>query len=206
MAEETRIDSTVTINGKTYRRVSSISGSGIAEQEVTVPAAKTGSLTTRTSTTVGTITGQSAHGVTTAAKADIYWVNSDGTIGRRYNVTIGTVSGLAIPFSLGSGDDLPPSAPYPVTLMVPVTKDFVVIGDNIDAIGLYCVVPATAVFLDDGAAVLGALRVDDSTDSDGWDATSGADNPLSGVTAVQVNLSHADSTAARTVRVGAQFD
>src|SRR4051812_13463763 len=68
-------------------------------------AAKTGTLTTRTSNTVGTLTMTAGHGITTAALQDIYW---DG--GSRRNVTVGTVATNSVPFSGGIGDNLPAAA------------------------------------------------------------------------------------------------
>lgn len=67
-----------------------------------IPAAKTGQLTTRTNNTDGTLTMSASHGITTGAIIDLYW-----TGGRRYNVVAGTVSGNSVPISGGSGDNLP---------------------------------------------------------------------------------------------------
>ncbi len=77
---------------------------------IEMPAAVAGTLTTRTSTTVGTLTMSSAsHGIQTGDKLDLYWLEgTDGDIGRsRRFLTVGTVSGTSVPFTLGTGDDLP---------------------------------------------------------------------------------------------------
>jgi hypothetical protein len=71
-------------------------------QEITLPAGKAGALSTRSDTNTGTLTLAADHGITTGQKIDLYW---DG--GSRYNVTVGTVSGVSVPIDLGSGDDLP---------------------------------------------------------------------------------------------------
>jgi hypothetical protein len=78
---------------------------------VVAPSCALATLTTRTSATVGTITGPSGHTVTTGATITIAWAEDAGggtQIARiRRGVTVGTVSGTAIPFSGGVGDDLP---------------------------------------------------------------------------------------------------
>jgi hypothetical protein len=76
---------------------------GAGTREITLAASQAGSLTTRTDNTHGTITMTSGgHTITTAELVDLYW-----TGGRRYNVVVGTVSGTSVPFSGGSGDNLP---------------------------------------------------------------------------------------------------
>lgn len=72
-----------------------------------IPAAKTGTLTTRTDDNTGTITGQSGHGITTGSTFDIFWTNADGSVGCQRNAVAGTVSGTSIPFDTGVGDNLP---------------------------------------------------------------------------------------------------
>lgn len=70
-------------------------------------AVKVGTLTTRTSDTAGTATLESGHGVTSSAtNQTFYWVEN-GLLKSRRNTTIGTVSGTSVPFSGGTGDNLP---------------------------------------------------------------------------------------------------
>jgi len=67
-------------------------------------------LTVRTNATSGTITAPSGHGITTGSTIDVYWmqvISTYNTARIRRNVTVGTVSGTSIPFSGGTGNDLP---------------------------------------------------------------------------------------------------
>lgn len=91
-------------SGTTYSTNRTVTNTeGLTTGPTNVAAAYTGTLTTRTDNTTGTLTmGSSGHGITTAAVFDLYWSG-----GSQYNVTAGTVSGTSIPFSLGSGDNLP---------------------------------------------------------------------------------------------------
>jgi len=119
----------------------SVSGSGISMQSAivrtgsapiglyeTLPAAKTGTLSTRTNDTSGTLTLESGHGITTAAVIDLYW---DG--GSRYGVTVGTVSGTSVPISGGAGDNLP-IATTAVTATTRTTANIYIDGDNVKLI------------------------------------------------------------------------
>ena len=92
----------VTGNGVTIQRTIQRSVEGASAREISLPAAKAGTLSTRTSTSVGTLTLSPGHGITTGMTVDLYW-----TGGNRYTVTVGTVSGDSVPFSLGAGFDLP---------------------------------------------------------------------------------------------------
>lgn len=76
--------------------------SGQIGQQTTLAVAKTGTLSTRTNDTDGTLTMAASHGITTAAVIDLYWSG-----GRRYNVVVGTVSVNSVPISGGAGDNLP---------------------------------------------------------------------------------------------------
>lgn len=119
----------------------SVSGSGLSMQSVivrsgtapiglseTLPAAKTGSLTTRTDNTNGTLTMTAGHGITTAATIDLYWEG-----GSRYGVTVGTVATNSVPISGGSGDNLPP-ATTAITATLRTTANILIDGDNVKLI------------------------------------------------------------------------
>lgn len=121
----------------------SISGSGLSMQSAIIrtgsspigfsdplSAAKTGTLTTRTSDTVGTLTMSADHGITTAAVIDLYW---DG--GVRYGVTVGTVATNSVPFSLGAGDNLP-IATTAITAVVQQTVNIFIDGDETELLAM----------------------------------------------------------------------
>jgi len=119
----------------------SVSGGGISMQSAivrtgsapiglseTLPAAKTGTLTTRTDNTDGELTMSASHGITTGATIDLYW---DG--GSRYGVTVGTVATNAVPISGGAGDNLP-IATTSITATLRTTANLYIDGDNVKLI------------------------------------------------------------------------
>lgn len=92
--------------------------------EVPLPAAKTGSLSTRTDNTSGTLTMDAGHGFTTAATIDLYWIG-----GSRLGVLLGTVSVNSCPFSGGTGDNLPTQGTA-ITASIPTTIDLDWVGSK----------------------------------------------------------------------------
>jgi hypothetical protein len=106
------------------------SGSAPIGLSETLAVAKTGTLSTRTDNTVGTLTMTTGHGITTAAVIDLYW---DG--GVRYGVVVGTVSTNSVPISLGAGDNLP-IATTAITAVLQSTANIFLDGDNTEFLAI----------------------------------------------------------------------
>lgn len=83
---------------------------------------KAGTLTTRTSDSVGTLTMDSGHGITTGQGLDLYWDDGDGA---RIGMVVGTVSGDSVPVSGGAGFVLP-SASTSVFILTGGLKDILI--------------------------------------------------------------------------------
>lgn len=166
-------------------------------QEPLLPAAKVGSLTTRTDDDEGSLTLSSSHGIETADIIDIYW---DG--GRRYNVVVGTVAGNVVPFSGGAGDNLP-SEDTAVTVSKQKSIDMDVDGDLISMIVASCEKVAHLGFYEDSTL---KLSVDvPATEFWAWWSSGATSNPLAGVTITEVRASQGD-TSAQTLRLGLLYD
>lgn len=190
----------VEILGRTIQRNTTPSDDEQVMAEPDLAAAKAGALTTRTDANTGTLTMAGGHGILTGNRLDIYWVNADGTVGRRYGVTVGTVATNSVPIDLGAGDDLPAlvSGTYAITAMVPVSRAFVVPAADLTALFVTARVAATVVFTSDTPATVLAVSIDSATDGYIWTPDGGAATPF-GDDVVTVYLSHADSSTTRTV-------
>lgn len=98
-------------------------------------AAQTGTLSTRTDDDTGEATLLTGHGIETGDIVDIYWSG-----GRRYGVTVGTVSGTAVPFGAaggeGSGDALP-TATTAITVVEQTAVEVNFDGDDAQIIGIF---------------------------------------------------------------------
>ena len=102
MADACRLTIIGSIGDRAINSIVSRDASGVITHKVTLPAAKAGTLSTRTSDTAGTLTLGAAHGILEADVIDIYW---DG--GRAYGATVGVIDVLDVPFTLAAGDVLP---------------------------------------------------------------------------------------------------
>ena len=191
--------------GQSWNGVRTLTTDGQLGKSPTIAAAKTGTLTTRTSDTAGTLTMASGHGITTGAKIDIYWSSGQAT-----NATAGTVSGNSVPFTSATGPVLP-AADTAVTVMVQRDEDFSFLDANLAALFVGAGTAAcTATFKTSGGTVVGVVRV--SASSDGvnsnhyvWDDQSGVTIPVSDDVAT-VSLTHGDSAASRAVSVLAMLN
>lgn len=194
------VNNQVTVAGLVFNAQRSVESDGAVILSPTLPAAVSGTLTTRTDNTTGTLTLASGHGVTTGARLDVYF----GSGLRRYGVTVGTVSGNSVPISGGTGDNLP-VLNAAVTAMVPVLENFPVAGADLKGLFFGCDSPAVAVIRKSGPATVVALTATGSTGSYQWDAGSGVTNPFGSDVSVDVYLSHG-GTAARQLRLVGQRD
>lgn len=206
MSMAARLTSNMSIAGKSFPRSVNLTGEATIAREVTLGVAKTGSLTTRTDNTTGTLTMAGGHGITTAAKIDLYWTNADLTRGSRRGVVVGTVSTNSVPISGGSGDNLP-LANVAVTAQVVDSETFALVGDNTVAYGVYMEGPGTVVFLDGSNAELDYHRsTADGAWSFTWDNLNGLTSGLAGDTVATIRITQAESTTARTARVCALYN
>jgi len=203
MSITTTYQQSAQVGGKSFSGQRTISSEGVVLREVSLAAAKTGTLTVRTDANTGSLTMTSgAHGILTADKIGLYW---DG--GSRRNVTVGSVSGSVVPIDLGSGDDLPTAATA-ITAQVELDYDFRVDGSEVDALLAYSEAPANVSFRDDTDAELYNIQITAAAGGPSlWDQDNpeGTANPLTGVTVDHITVSQGSSSAAKTLRVAAPF-
>lgn len=191
---------TVTIGGSRYTITESIDADNVQKVEKkNQPAAKTGTLTTRTDNTTGTLTMTAGHGIITGDRIDIYW-----TGGSRRGVTVGTVATNSVPFSLGAGDNLP-IVSTPVTVMVQNSEVVAITGANVVAIAFYCDGKATVQF-----TTAGDVEIFGTTVAAGgsyyWTLGTGVTNPVTGQTIGKIKMTHGDSSSVRTPRCHILFN
>jgi hypothetical protein len=197
MATMNRTDRANTSQGE-FNSTRTVTSDGELLKNPILAPAKVGALTTRTNNTTGELTMDAGHGITTGQRLDLYWLNTDGTRGYRYGITVGTVATNAVPISSGAGDNLPADETA-ITAMVPRLETFAYDKDDVVALIAGCQYPAIAVFRDTTPTVLLAAFIDGPNDSYIWDSASGVDSPLT-ADVVDVYVSHgsADFSAAVT--------
>lgn len=183
-------------NSTTFSSEESISGSGRERLSPSVPAAKAGTLTTRTDANTGTFTMSSGHGFSTSDLIDPYW---DG--GKRHGMTA-TVTGDSVVLDGGTGDDLP-TAGTAITASKPTEVAFTVDGDELQSlIGAADVEAYIGLFDDTGTPVLVDTMDLGANASDIWTTGSGETNPVAGHILTLAKFSHGE-TSAKTITLEA---
>lgn len=178
--------------GAVYIQQSTVTANSVERATPTLSAAKTGTLTTRTNNTDGTLTMDSGHGFTTSAVIDLFWSG-----GSRRNVTVGTVSTNSVPISGGSGDNLPTNNTA-ITAMLPTQVTFAADGTStaVQVIGA-CPVNGWVVFRN-STTVVYACQIRAGVLANIW-VTGMGSNPISSAAITNVLFSHADSTQSQTL-------
>jgi hypothetical protein len=112
--------------GITIQKSMTRTGSGTIAVQETLPAAKAGTLSTRTDNDTGVATLGASHGITDGMIVDVHWSG-----GVRYGMTVGTVSGTSVPIDLGSGDNLPAQATA-ITVVQQTIINVLIDGDELE--------------------------------------------------------------------------
>jgi len=167
-------------------------------QDVELPAAKAGTLSTRTDDNTGVAAMSNGHGIQTNDVVDVYWAD-----GVRYGMTA-TVSGNNVTVDGGSGDVLPAQGTA-LTVCVEVEINLDVDGDDIEMIAVSATKRSHLVFQTSAPADLLALEI---PANEGWEWFSGGpvSNPLTGNPIDRVVASNGDSTAASTLKIGLLYN
>lgn len=201
MAFQLRVNESISLGGRSAASRTTINGEGLASKEVTVPAAKTGQLTTRTDNETGTLTMAGGHGITTGAIIDLYWSG-----GSRRGITVGTVATNSVPIgadNAGAGDNLPANLTQ-ITACVRVEEALAVEGDDVVAIEFFSSKRGTITLADESDVELAAsndgLGLGDER-SQLWYETRNPTNPLAGDSVAKAFFSNGDATAPATLRV-----
>lgn len=146
---------------------------GQISHELSLPAGKIGTLSTRTDDDTGVATLETGHGLTVSNTVDVYW-----TGGVRYGMDVTAVDGDNVTIDLGAGDVLPAqSTALIVTLRIEIDTDFD--GDLVKMIAAHSNKRAHVEFLEEGdASILARELVANAAWT--WISDQGVANPLTG--------------------------
>ena len=186
--------------GGAIGRARTRTGDALLRYEINLPAGNGGELTTRTSDTVGTATmDEAAHTISTSDVVNVFW---DG--GVRYGVTVGTVSGASVPFSGGSGDNLP-AATTGLTITEQVTAVASIDGDNVQLIGFEFQLDddtdtseGHVQLRDSGAAEIAELDLEPNT-ATVYDIAGGDTNPFTGNPITELKAANGSTSQSATL-------
>lgn len=192
----------LSIGGKSIFKSVTHTADNAGVHEVSLAAAEDGTLTTRTSDTVGEITmGSASHTITTGMTIDIFWSG-----GRQYGVTVGTVSGTAVPISGGTGDILP-STSTALTVDEQVVVNSMIDGDNVSILGVKMEIADTTStakgsidMQDSGSASINQIDLT-ANQLQVWDIAGGVTNDFTGNVIETSHVSNGDSSNAATLYI-----
>lgn len=184
----------------TFVQLLSVTGNSIERASPSVPAAKTGSLTTRTDNDTGVLTMDSGHGFVTNNVIDVFW---SGGYRRAMTATVAT---NAVTVDGGSGDNLP-AVNTAVTAMVPTEVTLALSGNAVVGLAVSSPRPGCVVFCDGGGDITAATyRIATAGTSQVWASGDGVTNPLVNTTTTKVKFSHDDSSSAQTMKAAVVFN
>lgn len=193
---------TAQAGGKTFTNGATTEVDGTVLRDPALAVAKVGTLSTRTSDTAGTLTMASGHGITDAARIDIYWADGQCT-----SALVGTVATNSVPFTLATGDVLP-IATTAITAMVQHVENFAVTLADLQNLCVGAANAACSATFRDGSTVVGVVRVRPASPTNKhyiWDVGDGSDAALTD-DCLTVGITHGDSVSSRTVNVVAMVD
>lgn len=202
MAAQMRITKTVVIGGKTLPSQKTVEGDLVLLRELTIAAAKAGSLSTRTDNDTGVLTLGSGHGIVDAQIVDVFWTVG-GVNGHRRGMTVGTVSGTSVPIDGGSGDNLP-AALSSITACVQQSEAFVLTGTDITGLVMHTTKGGCMALHSAGGEQLNKFLL--ANDNYAWYTDCGEANPITGDSITLLKATNKDSAASAVVKVAALIE
>jgi len=200
---------TIQLNGSlaglAVQTVINRSATGGVGQEHTLAAAKSGTLSTRTNDTDGTLTLEAGHGITDGQILSIFWTDpTSGDPKFCYDATVGVVAGESVPFTGAAGTALPAQGSA-IVADVEEELDADFDGDKLEMLLAAGNKIVGFQFVDSGDNVLdAAIR----RANEPYDYVKGIDasNPLTGNPVDAVRVANGDSTAALTFKLAALYN
>ena len=193
---------TVTGNPPQSRSITLTASNQIINNPASVPAAYTGTLTTRGSSTAGTLTmDSSGHGITDATIFAIFWN------GGSCYATAASPSGTSVPFTTGVGTALPVNNTL-ITASVFTQESAIFTGNNAKCASIYSNLGSPGGTADYNAIILYTTSNGTTVAGSGaavwtltaaipntsWDGTGVGANPFTGSSVAIAQLAHGNTT------------
>lgn len=188
-------------NGGTIGAAVSRTADGGGSREVTLPAGKAGTLSTRTDNDTGILTVGSGHGILDTDTVDVYWNG-----GMRYGVDVTGVTATTISIDAGSGTNLPiATTAIVVCKQVQINAD--IDGDALVILGMMAAFAALnstskchADFQDSAGDSIEAVDLN-ANQPKAYDITGGDTNVFTGDPITKVMASNGSSSADATLKL-----
>jgi hypothetical protein len=128
---------TLSAGGVNIQKTAARQADGLITREISLPAGKAGTLSTRTDNDTGVITA-AGHGLVVGDKVSVFWTTAPA--GRRYGMTVSAVAGNDVTVGtlageIGAGDNFPPQGTA-VVIVKQVPINVALDGDAIKVLAL----------------------------------------------------------------------
>lgn len=196
---------TLSVGGVTVQGTVVRTAEGQISQDVSLPAADIGTLSTRTNDTDGELTmTEGDHVINTGDVIDIFWTDGSDVERCAYGATVGTVNATAVPFTGASGDVLP-TQDYAITadVLIDINVDFD--GDDVEIIALQSTRQGHFDFQDVSNASLAEDQLK-AGEPWFWAKDTGASNPLTGNPVDSLLATNGNGVNAATLKLGVLYD
>jgi hypothetical protein len=189
------VTSSAAAGGVTFSSVLTVTASGVISFEETLPAGKSGTLSTRTDNDTGVVTVSAGHSVTTSDIVDVYWSTYPDTM--RYGMSVTETADTSISINAGSGANLPASATS-VIVTPRVNCAIGVDGDDVDLALFHCDQRASIDMTDSGGTSIAQVEL---TGNRHWAWAEGDyTNPLSSTSDIAFASCSNGSTTSATIK------
>jgi hypothetical protein len=164
----------------------------VSASQVPLPQGRAGTLSTRTSDSVGIATVASGHGITTSDTVAVFWVG-----GYRYGVAVSASDSTTISLGSGGAGDNLPAATTPIVVAKEVTVSFAIDGDDINVFAAHSSGRMSVNVRDDANAAVFTKDVA-ASESCGYISNYTGANPFASESLGSIVLANGDSSQART--------
>jgi hypothetical protein len=191
---------TLSTGGVNIQKTGSRIGDGLITREITLPAGKAGTLTTRTDDDTGVVTSN-GHGILDTDTVAVFWNG-----GRRYGVDVTAVDANTVSINAGAGNILP-IATTAVVIVKQVAINVSIDGDAIQLVGISFEFLSTAItddghvtFKDAAADVIAEIDLEPNTPQI-YDIAGGQANPFTGDPITNAYAFNGCATADATLKI-----
>ena len=194
MANEARVNIGYRIAGRAVDAQIVRQDEAVSSIQIAMPAARAGTLTTRTNDTTGVVTVAEGHGITDEDTVAVFW---DG--GRRYAVAVSATTATTVSIGSGGAGAVLPAEDSVVTICKETTSNLVVDGDDIHIIAVYGPSRLSANIRKAAGVSVKALDIP-AKESFAYISGFSASNPFATESLLDAVVAH-DEAAARTAEI-----
>lgn len=194
------ISHSIAVAGVSIQSIITREATGQIAHDLTLADAASGTLTTRTSDTVGIATLEADHGILTGDTVDVYW-----EAGIRYGVTVGAVSGTTVPLTDSGAGNVLPTASTALTVCLQTVIDTDFDGDLVEMLAILSTTRCHINLQEEDGTSIEARELL-ANEAWTWCTDTGVTNPIAGDPIGKIAVSNGDADLDASFKVGVLYD